>query len=142
VPFRELLRRKGCEALKPQDFETHLSTIFTDVRAYTYIEVRTADLQPDDLVFAVPAFWTGILYGDDGLAAAAELGRDHDDPHRWAEAMHVAARRGIEPGSPLREPARRALAASLASLRAGAWRSDAAIRSLERLAERRALDVR
>jgi glutamate--cysteine ligase len=141
VPFRKLLARTGCEALKPQDWETHLSTIFTEVRSYTYIEVRSADLQPDELVLAVPAFWTGILYSADGIEAAFELGRPFDDATRWSDAMLEAARHGVEDGSPLREPALRTVDASLRNLRAGPWASPVAAAAIERLAARHRLPI-
>jgi glutamate--cysteine ligase len=123
VPFRGLLDRIGCEAASLEDWELHLSAIFTDVRSYTYIEVRSADLQPDDRILAVPAFWTGILYHPDGLDAALELGRGHDSYGRWLEAMEQAARHGLDGragGAPLREMAVRALAVSARNLRSGA----------------------
>jgi len=139
VPFRKLMERTGCDALKPEDWETHMSTIFTEVRSYSYIEIRSADLQPDDLVFSVPALWAGIIYSEDGLLAAEDIGRPFATPASWSEAMDVAARRGVEDGSPLREPARRAVEVALRALRTGAWsggRSAAAMDRLERLAVR------
>jgi CTP:molybdopterin cytidylyltransferase MocA len=69
-PFRALLDRAGCDAVTMEDWELHLSSIFTEVRSYTYVEVRSADLTPDDRILAVPALWTGILYDDDALDRA------------------------------------------------------------------------
>ncbi len=123
VPFRELLARRGCAALEAIDWELHLSGVFTDVRSYRYIEVRTADLVPDDLVPAVPALWTGLLYHPDSLSAALELGSAIDDHDRWEATMMDAARRGLEAdfGSrPLRDVARDAVALAASGLARGA----------------------
>jgi glutamate--cysteine ligase len=101
----------------------HLSGVFTDVRSYRYIEVRTADLVPDDLVAAVPALWTGLLYQEDALDEALELGSSIDDHRCYETAMMDAARRGLDAdygGRPLREVARDTLALAARSLAGGA----------------------
>ena len=55
------------------DWQLHLTTIFTEARLKTFIEVRCADsLRPDD-VLVVPAFWKGLLYDAEARAAAWEL---------------------------------------------------------------------
>lgn len=56
-----------------QDWANHLTTIFTEVRLKSYIEVRTADSQPPALMLALPALLKGILYSDDCLGAAWDL---------------------------------------------------------------------
>jgi glutamate--cysteine ligase len=122
-PFRALLDRCGCDAVTMEDWELHLSSVFTEVRSYSYIEVRSADLQPGPLVLAVPAFWTGILYADDALDAALALGARFDDPAAWRRAMNEAARRGLAAeidGTPIATLAAQAIARSIASLRSGA----------------------
>jgi len=96
VPFLRLLELQTCDAVGSVDWESHISTIFTDVRSYTYIEVRSADLQPDPWVLAVPALWTGLLYHDGSLDAALALGSELDEETAWNEAMHEAARLGLE----------------------------------------------
>ncbi len=138
VRFHELLELTGCDALKPEDWELHLSSIFTEVRSYTYIEVRSADLQPDDRILAVPTFWTGILYHDDGLERAIELGSGWDDHALWTEAMDSAARDGIDGeagGAPIRRLARRALELSARGLTDGAVAAGDPARAVARLAE-------
>ena len=122
-PFRRYLERVGCDAVGVDDWELHLSSVFTEVRSYTYIEVRSADLLPDPYNIAVPALWTGLLYDDDALDAALRLGAPLGDHARWLDAMHDAARLGLEgaaAGHPLRELAGRMLAIATASLRGGA----------------------
>jgi glutamate--cysteine ligase len=116
VRFRGLLERGGCDAVSMEDWELHLSTIFTEVRSYTYIEARSADLLPDPEIFAVPAFWTGVLYHEDALREALSLGAEYATHERWREAMDSAARKGLDGeagGKPLRDLAARAV--SLAS---------------------------
>lgn len=146
VPFEELLLRTGCSAAQIADFETHLSTIFTEVRAYTYIEVRGADLQPDELAFAVPALWTGILYHEPALEAALALGQAVDDHEAWMSALDSASRTGLDGrygDRPLREAARELVAIAASGLRSGAacaGSGRSAIEALARLAEHRSLD--
>jgi glutamate--cysteine ligase len=123
VPFRQLLDCSGCEAVSLEDWELHLSTIFTEVRSYTYIEARSADLLPDPEIFAVPAFWTGILYHPEALREALALGSGHATHQGWRSAMDSAARKGLDGqagGRPLRELAGRALALSTWGLANGA----------------------
>jgi len=141
LPFRGLLERDGCSPVKLEDWEAHISTVFTEVRSYNYIEVRSADLQPDDLALAVPAFWTGILYHGDALAAALELGRPLGTYASWSEALAVASREGLARQS-IADLAAEAVAISMHGLRHGAacaGAGGAAVRALERLAERRRL---
>jgi gamma-glutamylcysteine synthetase len=115
------------------------------VRSYTYIEVRCADLLPDDEAFAVPCFWTGLFYHDDSLAAAAELGAPFDDAATWNRAMAVAAKDGLDgqvDGHSLREMARRAVAIAVEGLERGAACAGDAVGPvghLERLATRHEL---
>lgn len=145
VPFRRLLDRCGCDAVTIEDWELHLSTIFTEVRSYAYIEARSADLQPDDLALAVPAFWTGLLYHDDSLDAALRLGAAHDTLASWRAAMEEAARHGLDGeagGRSLRDLAARALGLAAWGLSHGAAcaGAGAGAAALERLARRAALD--
>ncbi|MDH3629239.1 MAG: glutamate-cysteine ligase family protein [Acidobacteriota bacterium] len=95
VPFRELMVLSGCDAIRDEDWETHISTIFTDVRSYTYIEVRSADGLPDALAFSVPSLWTGLLYDESALDAALAIGEAWDSGPRWRETMECFARDGI-----------------------------------------------
>jgi glutamate--cysteine ligase len=147
VPFDKLLERAGCTALKHEDWETHLSTVFTEVRSYDYIEVRSADLQPDRLAFSVPSFWTGLLYQEDSLNAALELGgvlRTYPD---WLEAMDSAARLGLRGSigrNEIGELAAELLSASLRGLKNGAacaGNSGGSARAVELLADHRCLEL-
>ena len=122
TPLRALLDNCGCDAVTMEDWELHLSSIFTEVRSYSYIEVRSADRLPDPLVLAVPAFWTGILYDDRALDEALALGAPFDAPAAWRRGMDLAAREGLRGsvnGTSLATLAARAVAISAASLRRG-----------------------
>lgn len=58
-----------------KDWETHINTLFPEVRLKRTIEVRGADSLPGNLVCALPALWTGILYDERALDEADELTR-------------------------------------------------------------------
>jgi glutamate--cysteine ligase len=123
IPFIDLLQRTGCDAVKTEEWETHLSSIFTEVRAYHYIEVRSADLQPDERTMAVPAFWTGLLYHEDSLQEMLEMGSAFDDHDLWLQAMASAAELGLDGsagGQSIHDLAHRALRTSRRALRDGA----------------------
>ena len=147
VPFRDLLGLTGCDAMRPEDWETHLSSIFTDVRSYGYIEVRSADVQPDERCIAVPVFWTGLLYHEAALEQALELGAGLDSHAAWVEAVDSAARLGLEgrmAGRPLAELAREALALSRRGLLDGAacaGDGEAQARVLDELAAHHGIDL-
>jgi len=144
--FRQLLEGPGGSDLQLDDWATHCSSIFTEVRSYTYMEVRSADLQPDDRAFAVPTCWTGTLYDDDALDAALEAG-DGLDHTGWLEAMDSAARLGLDGKQGrfgLRDLAARSLAAAVRAIHCGipCAGDGAAVRHLERLAAHLGLNVR
>jgi len=123
TPLRALLTRCGCDAVTMDDWELHLSSIFTEVRSYGYLEVRSADLQPDPLVLAVPAFWTGLLYDDGALDDALAMGRIFDHPAKWRRGMDEASRHGLSgrvDGVSLAQLAAVAVARSREALRSGA----------------------
>jgi glutamate--cysteine ligase len=147
VPFRELLELHGCDALRTEDWELHLSSIFTEVRSYGYVEVRSADLQPEHRMIAVPAFWTGVLYDPEALDAAGELGAAWDTYEGWLDAMNEAARAGLDgalAGRPLREAAASALRLALRGLGrggTGVGDPDAAAAPLLELAAHHGIDL-
>lgn len=75
--FKELLDGKNKDINSDEitilDWETHVSTIFTEVRLKTYIEMRGADAGSYKSLCALPALWTGILYDDETLDAANDI---------------------------------------------------------------------
>jgi glutamate--cysteine ligase len=146
VPFRNLLKQTGCKAVGMEDWELHLSAIFTEVRSYSYIEVRSADMQPAPTIMAVPSLYTGILYDPQCLGEVLEMCAGHDRHDSWSEAMDSAARKGLDGsagGRSIRSLAERVLALAHDGLeRNPAHAGDAAtaVRSLVTLAERHGLD--
>ena len=72
--FRSFMKH-GFRGHRPnlKDWETHLNTLFPEVRLKRTLEVRGADSLPASLTCALPALWTGILYDARALDAADEL---------------------------------------------------------------------
>lgn len=72
--FREFIT-KGFDGRFPtrSDWEFHITTVFPEVRLKQFLEIRGADATPPPLALGVPAFWKGILYDEQALAAAEEL---------------------------------------------------------------------
>ncbi|MGE3293209.1 MAG: glutamate--cysteine ligase [Geminicoccaceae bacterium] len=58
------------------DWSDHLTTAFPEVRLKRYLEMRGADAGSWRALCGLPALWTGLLYADSALDAAAELVRD------------------------------------------------------------------
>lgn len=86
--FRDFLDGK-LEALpgeKPTlaDWTDHVTTLFPEVRLKQFLEMRGADGGPWRRICALPAFWVGLLYEPDALAAAWDLVRDWSDEERQA----------------------------------------------------------
>ena len=65
----------GKHRLKPtmEDWETHTSTIFPDVRLKQFIEMRGADASCVHHIAALSAFWVGLLYDEESLNEAEAL---------------------------------------------------------------------
>jgi len=143
--FRELMAGPEGSSLTLDDWSTHCSSAFTEVRSYSYIEVRCADLQPDGCAPAVPAFWSAMLYDDEALAGALDDGAGLDHAG-WVEAMDSASRQGLD-GSfgrfSLREMATRTLRSAVLALERGmpCAGDGGAVRHLESLASRLSLDL-
>ena len=76
------------------DWEDHITTAFPEVRLKSYLEMRGADGGPWNMICALPALWTGLLYDEDALTAAEELaaGLTAEDV---ASARMEAARHGL-----------------------------------------------
>lgn len=68
------------------DWQTHLNTLFPEVRLKKTIEIRGADAQKAGLACALPALWTGIYYDDKAFAEAEALSHD------WSHAEVAAVR--------------------------------------------------
>ena len=64
------------------DWETHLTTIFPEVRLKKFLEMRGADGGPWRLICALPALWVGLLYDEQSQAEAAALIADMTSEER------------------------------------------------------------
>jgi glutamate--cysteine ligase len=69
-----------------KDWEDQLTVLFPEVRLKRYLEMRGADSGRWNKLCALPALWTGLLYDDAALDAAADLCRD------WTLAERQALR--------------------------------------------------
>lgn len=77
------------------DWDDHLSTAFPEVRLKTFLEMRGADGGPWARICALPAFWVGLLYDDDALAAAWDVAKDWT-PEIREQLRDDAARFGLK----------------------------------------------
>jgi glutamate--cysteine ligase len=105
VPFRNFLTRGHLgHTATIEDWDLHLTTLFPEVRIKRYMEVRSADSQPPELMPSLAALIKGVLYESDCLQAAWDLVKDlswdekmefYHDSHRYALAAragrHLAA---------------------------------------------------
>ncbi|MGM0622289.1 MAG: glutamate--cysteine ligase, partial [Bacteroidota bacterium] len=73
MTFRDFFR--GKHTLKPtlEDWDTHVATVFPDIRLKQFIEMRGADAGCVAHVAAVSALWTGLLYDNTSLEETYEL---------------------------------------------------------------------
>jgi len=74
VTFREYLKygRNG-ERATVEDWADHLTTLFPETRIKRYIEVRSVDSQPPELMPALSALIKGAFYDNDCLHATWDL---------------------------------------------------------------------
>ncbi|MCP4924086.1 MAG: glutamate--cysteine ligase, partial [bacterium] len=56
-----------------KDWADHLTTIFTEVRLKTFLEMRGADGGDQRHILALSAFWTGLLYDETALNFCEDL---------------------------------------------------------------------
>jgi glutamate--cysteine ligase len=77
MSFRDLLAGRLAalpgERATLSDWANHVSTIFPEVRLKRYLEMRGSDSGPWRRLPALPAYWAGILYDEDGLQAAWDM---------------------------------------------------------------------
>ena len=101
------------------DWETHLTTLFPEVRLKHFLEMRGADGGPWGRLCALPALWKGLLYDDTALEAAWDLVKDWSAEQRWELRATVPeqALDAVVAGRPVRELAREVLAIAEDGLR-------------------------
>ncbi|HZD42337.1 MAG TPA: glutamate-cysteine ligase family protein, partial [Terriglobales bacterium] len=74
VTFRQFLQYSHHgERATIEDWADHLTTLFPETRVKRYIEIRSVDSQPPDLMTAPSALIKGVFYDSDCLAAAWDL---------------------------------------------------------------------
>jgi glutamate--cysteine ligase len=90
------------------DWDAHLTTLFPEFRLKRYIEARSIDSQPPELMLAAPAMIKGIFYTDDCLSAAWDMVKhwDWEERQRLYHAVHREALRARIRGIEVRELAR------------------------------------
>ena len=78
ITFRQFM--DGKHELKPvmMDWETHVSTVFPDVRLKQFIEMRGADASCCNHISALSAFWVGLLYDESALASVLDYIKNWD----------------------------------------------------------------
>jgi glutamate--cysteine ligase len=87
------------EVAKMGDWVDHLTTAFPEVRLKRFLEMRGADGGPWARLCARPALWTGLLYDQEALDAAADLVAD------WTPGEHDYLRAEV-PRQALKTPFR------------------------------------
>ncbi|HTO53970.1 MAG TPA: glutamate--cysteine ligase [Myxococcota bacterium] len=100
LSFREFMAKGlGAHRATLADWVVHLTTVFPEVRMKRVIETRGADAVPGAQVVALPAFWKGLLYDDEALAAGLE--RLARWSHADVDALHATvAREGLRAKGP------------------------------------------
>jgi glutamate--cysteine ligase len=80
LSFRDLMAGKleklPGERATISDWANHLTTIFPEVRLKRYLEMRGSDSVPWRRLPALPAFWVGLLYDDEAMAAAWDIAKN------------------------------------------------------------------
>lgn len=61
---------KSGQGLTQSDWESHLTTLFPDVRLKNHLEFRTADASSKKLSISITAFWMALLYNNSLLDQA------------------------------------------------------------------------
>ena len=67
-----------------KDWADHLTTIFPEVRLKRYLEMRGSDVGSQNMICALPALWSGLLYEQSSLDAAWDLVKDWTAEERQA----------------------------------------------------------
>jgi glutamate--cysteine ligase len=86
LTFRQFLRYgHNGERATIEDWSDHLTTLFPETRIKRYIEIRSVDSQPPDLMPALSALVKGAFYDSDCLQAAWDLVKGWS----WDERMQA-----------------------------------------------------
>ena len=85
------------------DWETHLTTLFPDVRLKQFLEMRGADGGPWSRICALSALWAGLLYDGPSLDAAWDLVKGWSQIER-AELCARVPKAGLQAAAPPSAP--------------------------------------
>ena len=86
MTFRQYLARgHNGERATIEDWSDHLTTLFPETRIKRYVEVRSVDSQPPDLMPALSALIKGVFYDNDCLQAGWDLVKGWT----WDERMQI-----------------------------------------------------
>ncbi len=129
--FRDFLAGKlpalpGCKPTLA-DWESHLTTLFPEVRIKRYMEMRGADSGRWRELCALPAMWTGLLYDQGSLDAAYDLIKDWSTKERQ-DLRDMVPKTGLQTpfrGGTLLDIAREVMSISQAGLKARGRHNDA-----------------
>ncbi len=103
--------KNGFQGFHPtqSDWQTHLNTVFPEVRLKRTIEIRGADAQQRALTCALPALWTGIYYDARAFDEADAMveGWTHDEVSASREGVWKDGLRAQFRGAPLQKLAER-----------------------------------
>lgn len=64
------------------DWSDLLNTVWPDTRPRKFLEMRSADVGPAEMITALGAFWKGLLYDDVALDAVLDLTKDWTNAER------------------------------------------------------------
>lgn len=89
MPFRTWMERGFLGEYPDLDqWELHLTSVFPEVRLKRYVEIRSCDNVPFELLPAMPALWKGLLYDEVALGEALDLAASLPGPR---ERLGLAA---------------------------------------------------
>jgi len=101
IPFSEYAKQ-GFEdtTVTVEDFLTHLTTLFPEIRPKSYVELRGADCAPPLEALAIAGFWRGLLDDEDTRLRADEKlsSLSYQDIKKLQPQV---ARMGLEANSPV-----------------------------------------
>jgi glutamate--cysteine ligase len=98
MTFRDFMNGKHQIEPTMEDWETHVSTVFPDVRLKQFIEMRGADASCTSHIAALSALWVGLLYDGDSLDEAEALISDWD-VKTMQEVRAQVPRKGLQAAS-------------------------------------------
>ncbi|EFN52704.1 hypothetical protein CHLNCDRAFT_26566 [Chlorella variabilis] len=120
-----------------KDWETHLTTVFPEVRLKRFLEMRGADGGPWRLICGLPALWVGLLYDQQAQEEAAALIEDwtHEEREYLRDEVPRSALRTPFRGGTVQDLAKQVLAISKGGLERRGKEEAKFLKELEAIAE-------